>query len=168
MAVAESVNVGCPFCPLGSGQYSPIVNTDLQNLGRRLVGRWATEATHPAVPGTVIAGSSQVEWLEGERFLIYRTHYDHPDFPDALSIIGDTGGLRMHYFDIRGVYRLFELTVAADGWAIAMGLHGDPPFAQRMTYTYGHADQVMSGKGQLSRDGVSWDDDLQITYRRAS
>jgi hypothetical protein len=31
----------------------------------------------------------------------------------------------MHYFDTRGVYRLFELTVAANGWAIAMGLHGD-------------------------------------------
>jgi len=26
----------------------------------------------------------------------------------------------------------------------------------------------MSGKGQLSHDDVSWDDDLEITYRRVS
>jgi hypothetical protein len=144
------------------------MDSDLQSLGRRLVGRWTTEATHPAIPGTVISGSSQVEWLDGERFVIYRTHYDHPDFPDAISIIGDTEGLRMHYFDTRGVYRLFELTVAADGWAISMGLCGDPPFAQRMTYTFDEADQTMLGNGQLSYDDVTWDDDLDITYRRAS
>ena len=42
------------------------MNAELQSLGRRLVGRWTTEATHPALPGTVISGSSQVEWLEGE------------------------------------------------------------------------------------------------------
>ena len=95
------------------------MSNDLDNLGRRLVGRWTTEATHPAVPGTIIAGSSQFEWLDGEQFLIYRTHYDHPDFPDAISIIGDTDGLQMHYFDTRGVYRLFELTVSEEGWAIA-------------------------------------------------
>ena len=93
-----------------------IMATDLQDLGRRLVGRWTTEATHPAVPRTVISGSSQLEWLEGEQFLVYRTHYDHADFPDAISIIGDTDGLHMHYFDTRGVYRLFTLTVSADGW----------------------------------------------------
>jgi hypothetical protein len=151
------------------------MNTDLQSLGRRLVGRWTTEATHPAVPGTVISGSSQVEWLEGERFLIYRTQYDHADFPDAISIIGDTDGLHMHYFDSRGVKRLFELTVADDGWAIAMGRHSDAgafvssdaPFSQRMTYIFEDADQTMSGKGELSYDDANWDDDLEITYRRA-
>ena len=142
------------------------MNTDLQDLGRRLVGRWATEAIHPAVPDMVITGSSQVEWLAGERFLLYRTHYDHPDFPDAHSIIGDTDGLRLHYFDARGVYRLFEVTVAAHGWAIAMGLHGDPPFAQRVTYAFERADRAMSGQGQLSYDGMNWNDDLKVTYRR--
>jgi hypothetical protein len=81
------------------------MNTDLQKLGPRLVGQWTTEATHPARPGTVILGSSQVEWLEGERFLIYRTYYDHPDFPDAISIIGNTDGFQMHYFDTRGQLR---------------------------------------------------------------
>jgi hypothetical protein len=152
------------------------MNADLEHLGRRLVGRWTTEATHPALPGTIIAGSSQVEWLDGEQFLIYGTHYDHPDFPDAISIIGDTDGLQMHYFDSRGVHRLFELTVSKEGWAIAMGRQSparsfassDAPFSQRVTYAFADADQKMSGKGELSHDDVNWDDDLEIVYRRAS
>jgi hypothetical protein len=154
---------------------SPIVS-ELHNLGRRLVGHWTTEATHPQMPGVVITGSSTFEWLDGDRFVIFRSHYEHPDFPDAVSIIGDTDGLRMHYFDSRGVYRLFELTTIDDGWAIVMGRHAparsfassDAPFAQRMTYSLEHGDQEMSGKGQLSHDDVHWDDDIAIRYRRTS
>ena len=145
-----------------SPQGPPDMNVDLDNLGRPLVGRWTTEATHPAMPGTVIAGSSHVEWLDGEKFLLYGTHYDHPNFPDAISIIGDTDGLQMHYFDTRGVHRLFELTVSEDGWAIAMDRHSDPhayapndqPFSQRMTYIFERGDQKVSGHGALSDNGV--------------
>lgn len=140
---------------------------DLERLGRRFVGEWTAEATHPAMPGTVISCSSQVEWMDGEQFLIYRFHYDHDDFPDALSVLGDTDGLQMHYFDVRGVHRLFAVTVTDDGWSIAMERRGDQPFAQRMTYTFEEGDRTMSGKGQLSYDGVTWDDDLEIVYHRA-
>ena len=148
---------------------------DLQALGRRLVGRWTTEATHPELPDTVISGSSEFEWLEGEKFLSFRSHYDHPDVPDATSIIGDTDGLHMHYFDSRGVYRLYALTVTADGFTFAMGRHSpagafassDAPFSQRMTYTFDGADQRILAKGQLSHDDVNWDDDLKVTYRRS-
>jgi hypothetical protein len=147
---------------------------DLQRLGRRLVGRWTTEATHPRLPGTVVRGSSEIEWLDGERFLIYRSSYDHPDIPDAISIIGDTDGLRMHYFDSRGVHRNLEVTVRDEGWEIAMSRHApagsfaspDAPFSHRMIYSFEDQDRVMSGKASLSFDDVNWDDDLEITYRR--
>jgi hypothetical protein len=152
-----------------------IMNADLQSLGRRLVGRWTTEATHPVVPGTVVAGSGEVEWLEGERFLIIRSRSDHPDFPDAISILGDTDGLHMHYFDSRGVHRIYELTVTEDGWETAMDRHssagsfasGDAPFSQRMTYSFEDEDRTMSLKVKVSQDDVNWDDDLEVTYRRA-
>ena len=42
------------------------------------------------VPGTVITGWGRFEWLDGEEFLIFRFHYDHAEFPDAISIFGDT------------------------------------------------------------------------------
>ncbi|TMC67718.1 MAG: hypothetical protein E6J18_15505 [Chloroflexi bacterium] len=150
------------------------MNADLQNLGRRLAGRWSTEATHPGLPGAIIRGSSEIDWLEGERFLIYRSSYDHPDIPDSISIIGDTDGLQMHYFDKRGVHRILDVTVTGEGWEMAMDRHSsagsfaspDAPFSQRITYTFEDEDRTISGKGMLSYDNVNWDDDLQITYRR--
>src|SRR5438309_11737781 len=104
----------------------------LQSFGRRLIGEWTTEATHPAVPGAIVRGTASVEWLEGERFLIFRAGNDHPDFPDSVSVIGDTDGLRMHYFDSRGVYRIYDVSVIEDGWAIA---REDPEFDQRLQMT---------------------------------
>jgi hypothetical protein len=61
-----------------------------------LVGEWETEATHQALPGTVIHGRATFEWLEGCSFLIWRAHYDHPDIPDCIAILGcdDEGDLR--------------------------------------------------------------------------
>ena len=89
---------------------------DLQSLGKRLVGGWTTEATHPGLPGAVIHGSSEIEWLEGERFLIYRTRYDHPDIPDGVSIIGAPTASNTHYFDTRGVHRIYDVKVTDEGW----------------------------------------------------
>ena len=66
----------------------------LQPLNR-LVGSWVTEATHPAVPGVVVHGTASIEWLEGRRFLILRSRNDHPDFPDAISILGFTDADRV-------------------------------------------------------------------------
>jgi hypothetical protein len=136
----------------------------LQSFGRRLVGEWTTEAAHPAVPGTVVHGTASVEWLDGERFLVFRAGVDHPDFPDSISIIGDTDGLRMHYFDSRGVHRIYEMTVTADGWEIARDA---PEFSQRLWVTFADEDNTMIGKSKISVDHKIWDDDLQITYYRA-
>jgi hypothetical protein len=153
----------------GLGQRSLVMkrmtmNADLRSLGARLVGRWTTEATHPGLPGVILTGYSEIEWLEGERFLIDRSHHDHPDVPDAISIIGDTDGLQMHYFDSRGVYRIYETSVTDEGWEIAMDANA--PFWQRMTFFFEDDEQTIAGHGKLSHDGVHWEDDLQIMYRR--
>jgi len=148
----------------------------LQSLGVRLIGRWTTEATHPALPDTVIHGRREIEWLEGERFLIYRSSYDHPDIPDGISIIGETDGLQMHYFDTRGVHRVYEVTATDEGWDMAMDREApassfaspEERFSQRMSFTFEDNDRTIAGKGKLSRDNVTWEDDLQITYRRAA
>jgi hypothetical protein len=63
---------------------------DPYTLLDRLVGSWVTEAAHPAMPGVVVHGSVDIEWLEGKRFLIHRARTDHPDFPDSVSLIGNT------------------------------------------------------------------------------
>jgi hypothetical protein len=145
----------------------------------RLVGTWTTEATHPAMPGVVVHGTARVEWLEGERFLIHRARTDHPDFPDAISIIGDMesdrveGGAeaaartppswRMHYFDSRGVFRVYETSVADDEWRWWRDTAG---FSQRFTGRFADGGDTIVGLSQLCEDDVHWADDLAITYRR--
>jgi len=151
----------------------------------RLVGTWTTEATHPAAPGVVVRGTVVVEWLEGERFLIHRARTDHPDFPDSISITGlmdqdrmdgasgnapgaatAAGGesrLRMHYFDSRGVFRVYEASMDDASWRF---WRDAPGFAQRFTGTLADGGDTIVGRSQLCRDGVHWHDDLAITYRR--
>ena len=142
-----------------------------------LVGEWATESTHPAVPGTVVHGQASFEWLEGERFLIWRERADHPDFPDSIAIIGDTDGLQAHSFDSRGVYRVVETRISDEAWEYSMPREqpsdtafdeGSPGFAGRFVGTFADGGNTIVGRVQLSFDDVNWEDDLQTTYRRVS
>ena len=132
-----------------------------------LVGAWTTEATHPAFGDTVVSGTASFEWLDGGHFLVQRSRTDHPELPDGLSVIGamDEGPeLSMHYFDSRGVHRVYRVSFD-DG---VLRLWRDAPgFSQRFTGPIGDDGRTITGRWELSRDGSTWDDDLQITFRRA-
>ena len=146
----------------------------------RLLGTWTTEATHPALPDVVVHGTSVMEWLEGECFLIQRSRCDHPDFPDSISVIGsaetdrvdetppppdpDTGTpLSMHYFDSRGVFRVYLASIDDRMWRL---WREAPGFSQRFAGTFSGGGGTIEGLWQLNRDGSAWNDDLQISYRR--
>lgn len=147
--------------------------TTLRALAR-LVGHWTTEATHPAVPGVVVHGTVDVEWLEGEQFLIHRARTDHPDFPDSISIIGFTdrdrvdehagapANLTMHYYDSRGVFRAFDASIDDTAWRFERMA---PGFSQRFVGTFADGGDTIVGKTQLCEDDEHWRDDLAITYR---
>lgn len=105
----------------------------------QLVGTWTTEAAHPATPGLMVHGTVEAEGLEGKQFLIHRARTDHADFPDSISIIGDTS---------------FRLNRDAPG------------FSQRFTGRFADDGDTILGLWQLCQDQPHWDDDLRITYRR--
>jgi hypothetical protein len=129
-----------------------------------LVGRWRIEATHPGLPGIEVSGEATFEWLEDQRFLIQRSHFDHPELPDAVAISGIIDGTpAMHYFDPRGVHRVFALDITETTWRY---WNDTPGFAQRFSGRRTD-DGVIDGQGELSRDdGATWAPDLAITYRR--
>lgn len=146
----------------------------------RLLGDWTTEASHPAMPGVVVSGSVAVEWLEGARFLIHRGRVEHPDFPDSISILGVTdqdrveGGARevaengepqlsMHYFDSRGVFRVYAASIDQGSWRL---WRNAPGFSQRFTGTFAADGNTLEGLWQQCTDDTTWQDDLKITYRR--
>jgi hypothetical protein len=146
----------------------------------QLVGTWITEATHPASPGLVVHGTAEITWLEGERFLIIRARTDHPLFPDSISIAGimdrdrvedapATGsklaaarGLCMHYFDSRGVFRVYDMSIDDGVWRLSRNA---PGFSQRFTGRFAHGDTI-DGRWEVCEDDLNWQKDLEITYRR--
>jgi hypothetical protein len=145
----------------------------------RLVGRWSSEATHPALPDVVVSGTLSAEWLEGRRFLILRTRNDHPEFPDAISIIGfsdldrasapsEAAGdqpveLSMHYFDSRGVCRVYEALVDAQTWRLWRHV---PGFSQTFVGEFADEGDTVLGMWRVCEDGANWNDDLRVVYRR--
>jgi hypothetical protein len=130
----------------------------------RLIGRWTTEGAHPLLPDAEIRGHVTFEWLVGRQFVIQRSHSEHPDIPDATAIIGMTGdGLCMHYFDRRGVYRVYSVSLHDDQWCF---WRDDPGFFQRFTGVFSDDGNTITGHGEMCRDGSTWEPDLALTYRR--
>jgi hypothetical protein len=130
-----------------------------------LVGTWDSTATHPSLPSVEVPGTTSFEWLEGRHYLIGRSRNEHPDFPDSLLVIGATGdGIVMHYYDSRGVERMYGTSLRDGVWRL---WRDDPDFAQRFVGTFKDGGSTIAGLWEVAEDGGSWADDLAITYRRS-
>jgi hypothetical protein len=131
-----------------------------------LIGEWTFEATHPMLPAAVINGRTTYEWLDGRRFLIQRSSNDHPDVPDSISVIGFADEeLTAHYFDSRGVFRVYRVAMEGDTFRM---WRDAPGFSQRLEAKLSEDGTTLAGVWELSRDDETWDDDLAITFSRAS
>ena len=132
-----------------------------------LVGTWNTVGTHPLVPGTTFHGRTSFDWLEGGAFLIMHSQIDEPQIPSGIAIFGSddtTGECSMLYFDERGVSRTYEVTLRDNVWR---WWRNAPGFSQRFTGVIAADGRTIVSRGELSRDGKSWEPDLELTYTRA-
>ena len=138
--------------------------SELEALGG-VLGSWEIDASHPMLEGAV-RGRVEIEWLEGEKFLLHRSRNDHPEVPDSLSVIGEFEdvGLAMHYFDSRGVHRLYRMSLGDGVWKL---WRDAPGFSQRFTGKLSDDGSTLDGQWELSTDDSTWDHDLKITYGRA-
>jgi hypothetical protein len=131
-----------------------------------LVGIWNTVGTHPYVPGTIFHGRTTFEWLEGGAFLVMHSEIDEPGIPSGIAIFGsdDTSGeLFMLYFDERDVSRKYEVSIRGNVWK---WWRNNPEFSQRFTGTISENGNTIIGKGEMSKGGSLWEQDLELTYTR--
>ena len=131
-----------------------------------LIGKWNTVGTHPLFQDTTFHGHTTFEWLEGGAFLIMHSEIDEPGIPSGIAIVGSddsTGECFMLYFDERGVSRKYEVTLRDNIWK---WWRNAPGFSQRFTGTLVDGGHTITGKGELSKDGSSWDKDLELRYKR--
>src|ERR687897_2801938 len=84
-----------------------------------LIGDWHAEGEMPIEPPMRISVEATVERLGA--FIVLHSIGEPADVPDSISIIGGAPEGQpqpMHYFDSRGVKRLFLMTLEGSTWTI--------------------------------------------------
>ncbi len=129
-----------------------------------LVGEWQTIGFHPYLPGITLHGRTTFDWLEGGAFLIMHSEIDDPNFPSGVAIFGSDDVAKKYFmlsFDERGVSRKYDVTMTGDQlkwW------RDEPSFSQRFTIVIEDNSNKMVSKGEMSREGAAWEEDLALTY----
>jgi len=107
-----------------------------------------------------VTGRQHYERVLDGAYVLMTWTYDHPGFPDAMALLSED---EMHYFDVRGVTRVFDVTFDVDGWSM---VRLDPAFSQRYVAQY-VGDNAMDSTGDYSEDGGStWHHDFTMRYDR--
>jgi hypothetical protein len=91
---------------------------------------------------------------------------DDPRFPSTITIFGTDDSEGEYYilaFDERGVSRKHEVSLRDNIWK---WWRNAPGFFQRYEATITDDGNTIISKGELSKDGVSWEKDLDLTYTR--
>ena len=147
------------------------VGTPLDEL-QPFIGEWTVEGRHVALPDVVIRGRSVFEWWGDRVFLIHRATVDHPDIPDSIAVIGATrpdGGLAQHYFDTRGVHRLFDMTFARGVWTLARKAVGASDFDQGLRAAFSADGTSITGEFERTEPGShEMKLDMAVTYTRVT
>ncbi|TFV86948.1 hypothetical protein [Blastococcus sp. CT_GayMR16] len=135
-----------------------------------LIGTWDIEASAPGGEwsGT---GRTTFEWLLGHAFVLERSAVDHPDAPDSHAVVAPAAeghGWTQHYFDSRGVVRLYEMGFDGREWTLLRRTPDFSPlsFHQRYVGTFSEDGGVIDGQWEMSDDGAEWRSDFRLTYRR--
>jgi hypothetical protein len=141
----------------------------------QLLGDWHGEGEVPIDPPMKITSDATIERL-GE-FVVFRSVARPTDVPDTLSIIGgapEGEPQPMHYFDSRGVKRLYLTTLQGSTWTIWRdpgedwnGPHG-PGFNQRFIGEISADGNAIEGRWERATGKAidEWEVDFPITYIR--
>jgi hypothetical protein len=127
-----------------------------------LVGEWQTIA-----PAMKAEGRTTFAWLVGGGFLIEQSEVQRPEFPNSISIIGLTGpagALRQHYFDSRGVARVYEMTFADGTWTL---YRAGPDWPQRYVGKLSPDGDTITGRWERGDEpGAPLQHDFDLNFSR--
>ena len=132
------------------------------------VGEWSMAASLEPNTADAPRARTTFEWLSGKRFLVQRWEVDHPDAPDGIAVIGfdhDGTTLLQHYFDSRGVTRIYTMAVADGTWTLER-IATAPDFSQRFVGTFSEDRGTINGRWEISHDGLTWIPDFDLVYSR--
>jgi hypothetical protein len=137
-----------------------------------LVGEWSMEIVAPWAPEGDQGARLTFEWMEGKKFLVQRWTVPVPEAPDGIALIGYDEGRRtllQHYFDTRGVARVYEMSFAAGVWELERTKpdFSDLDFSQRFRGELEQDGRVIEGRWEINH-GEKWEKDFDLVYRKLS
>jgi hypothetical protein len=147
-------------------------DTEMLEQLRPFIGEWNLEVSLPA-PDEVTARAT-FEWALDGRFLIQRVEISIPEAPNSIAVIGADprgGAYAQHYFDSRGVVRVYGMTFEDGVWTLQ---RESPDFSelglwQRYSGTFSADGDAIEGAWEMSHDeGATWERDFAIVYRRVA
>jgi hypothetical protein len=134
------------------------------------VGDWRVEASFPSLPPLEGFIPAHFEWLLERQFLLETSVAAQP-VPNSYRLIGYDAArdaYTQHYFDSRGVARVYEMTFDGRLWTLSR----DKPdftsleFAQHFTGTFEDGGSVIRGRWEIRHPDKDWELDFDLTYTR--
>jgi len=137
-------------------------------LGRLepLVGEWILEARPPDGPPWPGEARTTIEWHDSGAHLVSRFTVEMPEAPDGVSIMGcdaAKGTYFQLYSDERGVCRVYEMSIEGGQWKL---WREGEPFSQRFSATISDDGNTIAGRWEKALDGLTWETDFDLTYRK--
>ena len=140
-----------------------------------LIGEWHGEGEIPTDPPMAISVEARIERL-GE-LIVFSSSGEPAELPDSISIIGgapDGEPQPMHYFDARGVKRLYLTAIEGATWQIWRAPGEDwngtqgPGFNQRFIGQISADGKTIAGRWErgIGDAGDQWEVDFPIAYFR--
>jgi hypothetical protein len=134
------------------------------------IGEWRLGLGHAVLPPEDGSARSVFEWALDGQFLVQRTEIPDPDAPNGLCIVTydpGTDGYTQHYFDSRGVVRLYAMTFRDGVWTLLRDSPDFTPldFSQRFTGRFSADGNTIFGTWEIG-DGSNWKKDFDLTYAR--
>jgi hypothetical protein len=137
-----------------------------------LIGEWRMDPRFDGIPAAEEDARAAFEWLPGERFLVQRWSVPVPEAPDGIAIIGADPSNKdqylQHYFDSRGVARVYRMTLDENVWTL---LRDEPDFSpldfrQRYIGNISGDGETITARWEICHDGTTWQRDFDLSYRR--
>jgi hypothetical protein len=141
-----------------------------------LVGEWTMRAGPPEGEPWPGEGRLSFEWIEGGGFLVQRWTVDLPEAPNGVALIGvgdnpvpveegeSADGYKQHYFDSRGVHRVYEMSLEGRTWRLWRDGPGFVP--QRFTGEISEDGKMIAGRWEIAEDGENFETDFDLTYTK--
>ena len=101
--------------------------------------------------------------------LVQRTSVPIPEAPDSCCVVVcQDATYTQHYFDSRGVARLYAMTFDGRAWTLerTKADFTSLDFCQRYVGAFSDDLTTIAGEWQSSDDGHEWRRDFALTYRR--